>query len=88
MKDSCQPYTWQHYKALELVPDSAPAPHSSLRSDILLGGCWRTLINLLVREHLCEQRTEYLERCWAMNYEEPYTASRADQWHKLWELMN
>jgi hypothetical protein len=88
MKDQRQLYTWQYYKTLELVPDSAPAPQAKLRSDILLGGFWRTLINLLVREHLCEQRTEYLERCWVLNFEDPYTASSADQLQKLWELMN
>ncbi|NJR65571.1 MAG: hypothetical protein HC772_10050 [Leptolyngbyaceae cyanobacterium CRU_2_3] len=80
---------WQRYKSLELIPDSAPEPKLNMRSDLSpLVGFWCTFINLLVREHLCEQRTDYLERCWLMNYEEPYTATSTDQLQKLWELMN
>jgi hypothetical protein len=79
---------WQRYKQLELIPDTVADPESSsfrLMAPLSLG--WRLLINALVREHLCEQRTEYWERCWAIDYT-PADPETAHSLHRLWELMN
>lgn len=80
---------WQHYKELELIPDSAPAPKSS-KFNITwpLVATWRSLLNALAREQVYAQSTEYLERCWAMNYAEPYKAESIKQLQKLWMLMD
>lgn len=80
---------WQHYKELELIPDSAPAPKpSKFNLALPLVTSWRSLLNALAREQVSEQRTEYLERCWAMNYAEPYTTESTRQLQKLWMLMD
>lgn len=79
---------WQRYKALELIPESAPAPQTprfDLTQPIALA--WRSLLDALAREQFYEQRTEYLERCWMLNYEEPY-AGEARSLQKLWKLMD
>lgn len=79
---------WQHYKELELIPDSAPAPKPS-KFNIALPfvATWRSLLNALAREQVYAQSTDYLERCWAMNYAEPYIAESARPLQKLWMLM-
>ena len=80
---------WHHYKELEQIPNSAPAPKlSKFNIALPFVAAWRTLLNALAREQVYEQRTEYLERCWAMNYYEPYTAESAKPWQKLWLLMD
>jgi hypothetical protein len=80
---------WERYKELELIPDSAPAPKASKFKIVLpLVVGWRSLLNALAREQVYEQRTEYLERCWALNYSEPYTAEPAKSLQKLWMLMD
>lgn len=79
---------WQTYKALELIPGSAPAPQANKfgpASPFVV--IWRSLLNALAREQVYEQRTEYLERCWVLNYTEPYTAE-AKPLQKLWMLMD
>lgn len=79
---------WQRYKELELIPNSAPAPQASkLEIALPLVAIWRSLLNALAREQVYEQRTEYLERCWVLNYTEPYTAE-AKPLQKLWMLMD
>lgn len=78
---------WQRYKELELLPDSAPSPQVRKFELVLpLVAAWRSLLNALVREQIYEQRTEYLKRCWALNYAEPYMA-KAKPLQKLWMLM-
>lgn len=80
---------WQHYKELELLPDSAPAPKPSrfsIASPFV--ATWRLLLNALAREQVYAQSTDYLERCWAMNYAEPYLAEAAKPLQKLWMLMD
>ena len=80
---------WHHYKELEQIPDSAPAPKpSNFNIALPIAAAWRVLLNALAREQVYEQRTDYLERCWAMNYYEPYTAESAKSWQKLWLLMD
>lgn len=79
---------WQHYKELELIPDSAPEPKfNQFNIALPFVATWRSLLNALVREQVYEQSTEYLERCWAMNYSEPYTAKSAKPLQKLWMLI-
>ncbi len=82
---------WQHYRELELVPDSAPEP--KVRTPLQLAAfpiafLWRSLLNALAREHMYEQRTEYFERCWSADYAEPYTTNHNDQFKKLLTLMD
>ncbi len=80
---------WQHYKELELIPDSAPAPKvSKFNIALPLVATWRSLLNALAREQVYEQRTEYLERCWALNFSEPYTSESLNSLKKLWMLMD
>jgi hypothetical protein len=79
---------WQHYKELELLPASAPQPRATHPIASPLSWSWRLLINALVREHLYEQRTEYLDRCWLLDYENPYASEKTAQFQKLMELMN
>ena len=80
---------WQNYKELELIPDSAPAPKpSKLYITLPLVVSWRSLLNALAREQVYAQSTEYLERCWTMNYAEPYTAEPTKLLQKLWMLMD
>ncbi len=80
---------WQHYKELELIPSSAREPRRNKLAIVFpLDKMWQLFLNALVQEHLYEQRTEYLERCWTLNYAEPYTVKTADQLHKLWSLMD
>ena len=79
---------WQTYQALELLPDSAPEPQrNSLMQALLLSYFWRSLINALTQEHFHEQRRDYFERCWAINYDDPYTTKHADQLKKLLILL-
>lgn len=79
---------WQDYKELELIPDSAPAPkRSKFNITLPLVASWRSLLNALAREQVYAQSTEYLERCWAMNYTEPYTEQPTKQLQKLWMLL-
>ncbi|NEQ27339.1 MAG: hypothetical protein F6K28_51715 [Microcoleus sp. SIO2G3] len=79
---------WQRYKELELIPDSAPAPQQvRFRLGLPLTAAWRSLLNALAREQFYEQRTEYLERCWMLSYEEPY-AGESKSLQKLWMLMD
>ncbi len=46
------------------------------------------LLNALAQEQVYAQSTEYLERCWAMNYPEPDIAESAKPLQKLWMLMD
>lgn len=79
---------WQNYQELELIPASAPAPKSrKFNVAAPLVASWRSLINALAREQVYEQRTEYLERCWSMDYSEPYK-KKSSSLHKLWLLMD
>lgn len=79
---------WQDYKQLELIPDSAPVPkHCKFNITLPLATAWRSLLNALAREQVYAQSTEYLERCWVINYAEPYTAQPTKQLQKLWMLM-
>lgn len=79
---------WQQYKELELIPASAPAPKSSKFNIALpLVASWRSLLNALAKEQVYEQRTEYLERCWSMDYAEPYQ-NDSPSIQKLWMLMD
>ncbi|MBD2092096.1 hypothetical protein H6F67_19800 [Microcoleus sp. FACHB-1515] len=79
---------WQRYRELELIPDSAPAPRQAkFQLGLPLTAAWRSLLNALAREQFYEQRTEYLERCWMLNYEAPY-AGESKALHKLWLLMD
>jgi hypothetical protein len=80
---------WHAYQTLELIPDAAPEPKAHpfvLTSPV--SWMWQFLINALVQEHVCEARTDYFERCWSMNYEDPYTSTPQIQLQQLWELMN
>jgi hypothetical protein len=80
---------WQRYKELELIPNAAPAPKPNkfnIALPLVVG--WRSLLNALAREQVYEQRTEYLERCWALNYTEPYRTEPAKSLQKLWMLMD
>lgn len=79
---------WQTYKRMELIPDSAPAPSTNRLNGLLFGYLWRSLINTLAQEHFHEQRRDYFERCWAIDYADPYTAKHADQLKKLLTLLN
>ena len=79
---------WQTYKQLELIPDSAPEPKANHFVNGLLSHFWRSLINALAQEHFHEQRREYFERCWAIDYADPYTTKHADQLKKLLTLMD
>lgn len=79
---------WQAYKELELIPDSAPEPKTNRLNGLLLDYFWRSLINALAQEHFYEQRRDYFERCWAIDYTDPYTTGHADQLKKLLTLMN
>ena len=80
---------WQTYKALELIPDCAPEPQPHhFMHGLLLNHLWRSLINALTQEHFYEQRREYFERCWAIDYADPYTTKQADQLKKLLMLMD
>lgn len=80
---------WQHYKSLELIPDTVPEPRSHKLAMILpLSLGWRLLINALVREHLSENRTEYLERCWNMSDLKVLISPKVDSLHQFFELMN
>lgn len=80
---------WQTYKELELIPADAPAPPASkFQLALPLVVIWRSLLNALAREQVYEQRTEYLERCWALNYDDVYAVKSAKPWQKLWMLMD
>jgi hypothetical protein len=80
---------WQTYKELELIPASAPEPKANrLMNGLLLSSLWRSLINALAQEHFYEQRRDYFERCWAIDYADPYTTKHADQFKKLLSLMD
>jgi hypothetical protein len=81
--------SWQNYKALELIPDAIPAPPASKPAlNLGLSQIWRSLLDELVREHVYEQRTEYLERCWNLNFTEPQKTTQVDQLRQLLALMN
>ncbi len=83
------PKSWQNYKALELIPDSIPAPQATKPAfDFGLSQIWRSLLDELVREHVYEQRTEYLERCWNLNLIEPQKSTQIHQIRQLLALMN
>ena len=80
---------WQQYKELELIPDSISAPKRHRFKLFPLDAAWRCLVNALMWEHLYEQRTDYLERCWQLNDCENLThggVSLALQ--ELWMLMD
>ncbi|PSB24585.1 hypothetical protein [Stenomitos frigidus] len=80
---------WETYKGLELIPDSAPEPKvNHFMHGLLLSHLWRSLINALAQEHFYEQRRDYFERCWAIDYADPYTIKHADQLKKLLTLMD
>lgn len=80
---------WQAYKKLELLPDSAPEPEANhFMNGLLLSHLWRSLINALAEEHFCEKRRDYFERCWAIDYADPYTTNHTDQLKKLLTLMD
>ncbi|XGV99082.1 MAG: hypothetical protein ACAF41_09110 [Leptolyngbya sp. BL-A-14] len=80
---------WQAYKALELIPDSAAEPRANpLANTLLLSHLWRSLLNALAQEHFHEQRREYFERCWTIDYADPYTTKHIDQLKKLLILMD
>ena len=80
---------WQTYKALELIPDSAPEPKANhLMQGLLISHLWRSLINALAQEHVYEQRRDYFERCWAIDYADPYTTKHVDQFKKLLSLLD
>lgn len=80
---------WQAYKALELIPESATEPKANwLANTLLLSQLWRSLLNALTQEHFHEQRREYFERCWAIDYADPYTTKHIDQFKKLLTLMD
>lgn len=80
---------WQAYKELELIPDSATEPKANpLANAFLLGHLWRSLLNALTQEHFHEQRREYFERCWSIDYADPYTTKHIDQLKKLLTLMD
>ncbi|NJL20138.1 MAG: hypothetical protein HC895_03760 [Leptolyngbyaceae cyanobacterium SM1_3_5] len=79
---------WQRYQELELIPPSAPAPRKAkFQLSLPLTTAWRSLLNALAREQFYEQRTEYLERCWQLDYEAPY-AGESKALQKLWMLMD
>lgn len=79
---------WQTYKEMELIPDFAPEPKTAILNGLLLSYLWRLLINTLAQEHFHEQRRDYFERCWAIDYADPYTTKHADQLKKLLTLLN
>lgn len=80
---------WQTYKELELIPNSAPSPQArSVDLTLPLVAAWRSLLNVLAREQVYGHCTEYLERCWSMNYAEPYTPGTSKPLQKLWMLMD
>ncbi len=65
---------WARYQALELLPDSAPAPYvGNLFARNPLQLVWYGLITALTWEHFYEKRVGYLERCWRTDYASPYT---------------
>jgi hypothetical protein len=80
---------WQVYKELELIPASAIEPKvNRLVNTLLLSQLWRSLLNALAQEHFHEQRREYFERCWMIDYADPYTTKHIDQLKKLLTLMD
>jgi hypothetical protein len=81
---------WQRYRELELIPASVPQPKPNRFFALApLGTAWRLLIDALAREHICyEHRTEYLERCWAMDIAELEAGEQANTWHQLLMLMD
>lgn len=80
---------WQTYQALELLPNSAPEPKNNpLVNTLLLSHFWRSLMNALTQEHVYEQRRDYFERCWAIDYADPYTTKHTDQLKKLLTLLD
>lgn len=80
---------WQAYKELELIPDSATEPKvNRLMNTLMLSQLWRSLLNALAQEHFHEQRREYFERCWTIDYADPYTTKHLDQFKKLLSLMD
>lgn len=80
---------WQAYKELELIPNSATEPTKNpLFNALLLSQLWRSLLNALTQEHFHEQRREYFERCWTIDYADPYTTKHIDQLRKLLTLLN
>ncbi|MGV0025681.1 hypothetical protein [Phormidesmis priestleyi] len=69
-------HQWQAYKKLELISESVD--NADINRDPFRFGidqAWRLLITLLLDELVTEQKTEYLDRCWALTDLEEGTRS-------------
>lgn len=79
---------WALYQALELLPNSAPAPRlGNLFARNPLQFVWSGLITALAWEHFHEKRAEYLERCWRTDYASPYTERPSSKLRQVLRLL-
>uniref|UniRef100_A0A832H2J0 Uncharacterized protein n=1 Tax=Oscillatoriales cyanobacterium SpSt-402 TaxID=2282168 RepID=A0A832H2J0_9CYAN len=80
---------WQRYKELELLPDSVSKSEIPLVHLLFpFIAIWRVLLNALSREHIYENRTEYLERCWVLSDSYLSHSTYRNTLHQLLVLMD
>ncbi|MBZ8178875.1 hypothetical protein [Oscillatoria salina] len=79
---------WQTYQQLELLPNSVENPQAKTAKFALgLDLVWRLLIIALTKELIYQdQQVEYLERCWAFDFEEN-NSTNSQTLQKLWTLI-
>ncbi|MEC4985865.1 MAG: hypothetical protein SAJ37_11625 [Oscillatoria sp. PMC 1068.18] len=79
---------WQTYKQLELLPNSVENPQLKKTKFALgLDLVWRSLIVALTKELIYrDQQVEYLERCWALEFEQN-SPTNSNTLQKLWTLI-
>jgi hypothetical protein len=67
-----QAQQWQHYKQLELIPDSVtnPSTHQTVVAMAIassINWLWQGFIHTISNELSLDQQQDYLEHCWDLN---------------------